>query len=67
MIDHTYKLFVIDFPQMISTHHLNADELFQRDVTGVELWFTKKYGVTPRERPVLSQVEIMLKYYIRLI
>ena len=56
MITKDSQIRVIDFPQMVSTKHLNAEELFERDLQGVELWFTKKYGVTPIEHPVLEEV-----------
>jgi len=58
MITKDSQVTVIDFPQMVSTKHLNAQELFERDLTGVELWFTKRYGVTPIEWPVLEEIEV---------
>ena len=38
---------LIDFPQMISTNHPNAEELFERDVDCVVRFFTKKLGYVP--------------------
>lgn len=38
---------LIDFPQMISTSHPNAEELFERDVDCVVRFFTKKLGYVP--------------------
>jgi len=57
MITRDSQIRVIDFPQMVSTKHLNAKELFDRDVNGIELWFTKRYNVTPVELPVLEEVK----------
>jgi len=56
MITRDFKVYVIDFPQMVSTNHLNAEELFERDLNGLVLWFTKKYGVDPGELPSLADV-----------
>jgi len=58
MITRDSQIRVIDFPQMVSTKHLNAKELFDRDVNGIELWFTKRYNVTPVELPVLEEIEV---------
>ena len=53
------KVYVIDFPQMVSTLHLNAQELFDRDLEGLVLWFTKKYGVDPGVLPNLADVDTL--------
>ena len=60
MIGHDLKVNIIDFPQMVSTSHLNAEDYFDRDVNGVYSWFTKKYGVDPKEIPVLQNVIIFI-------
>lgn len=39
---------VIDFPQMVSTQHPDAENLFERDVVGVVKFFEHKFEV-PRE------------------
>jgi len=42
MVDHDGQgVTVIDFPQMISTSHVNATELFMRDVQGLQTYFAK--------------------------
>lgn len=56
MVSKELKAYIIDFPQMVSTKHPNGQELFERDVNGLILWFTKKYGVEVKEVPVLSEV-----------
>ena len=40
------ELTMIDFPQMISVLHENAEELFNRDVKGVVKFFSRLQGVT---------------------
>ena len=44
MIDNEQKIWVIDFPQMVSTSHANADFYFDRDVECVKALFKKKYN-----------------------
>lgn len=44
MIDEDRKLTMIDFPQMISTSHANAVELFDRDVQGLVKFFSRLQG-----------------------
>jgi RIO kinase 2 len=50
------QLTVIDFPQMVSTSHPNAAELFNRDVQCVMSFFQKKlnYWVDDKDRPNFS-------------
>ncbi len=36
------RLVMIDFPQIISTQHLNASEMFERDLNGIIKYFTMK-------------------------
>jgi RIO kinase 2 len=43
MIGPEEKLTVIDFPQMVSTAHVNAETYFQRDVECVKVMFWRKY------------------------
>lgn len=42
---------MIDFPQMVSVSHANAEELFDRDVDGVDRFFARKIGYLPDEDP----------------
>ena len=39
-----YELVLIDFPQMISTNHSNAEEYYERDIECVRRWFLRKFG-----------------------
>ncbi len=54
----TGRLTIIDFPQMISISHVNADELFQRDVQGLIKFFSRLQHnpVIPDDVPKLSDI-----------
>ena len=45
------KIYLIDFPQMISTNHQDAKEQFDRDVECIFNYFRKKFNITFDERP----------------
>jgi serine/threonine-protein kinase RIO1 len=44
MIDDECKLTLIDFPQIVSTKHVNGKEYFDRDVECVRVFFRRKFG-----------------------
>ncbi|XP_015110619.1 serine/threonine-protein kinase RIO2 [Diachasma alloeum] len=44
MITNEGKPIVIDFPQMISTEHLNAEYYFERDVKCIRDFFRRRFG-----------------------
>lgn len=48
---------LIDFPQMVSTSHPNAEMFFDRDVQGVRELFRKKFGYESEEYPRFSDLE----------
>ncbi|XP_058825327.1 uncharacterized protein LOC131685537 [Topomyia yanbarensis] len=48
---------LIDFPQMVSTSHPNAEMYFDRDVQGVRELFRKKFGYESEEYPKFSDLE----------
>lgn len=50
MIDDTYKVTMIDFPQMVSIHHWNAHFFFQRDLEGILTYFKTKHGYADLEK-----------------
>ncbi len=52
-MDEEGRVTLIDFPQMVSTNHANAEELFERDVDCVIRFFTKKLGYVPQRDPSL--------------
>lgn len=54
MIDDDAKVTLIDFPQMVSTTHQQAQQYFARDVDCVRTWFARKYHYESRRYPVLN-------------
>ncbi|KAL4125020.1 hypothetical protein PRIC2_008611 [Phytophthora ramorum] len=58
MIGDDGKITMIDFPQMISTSHPNAAELFDRDVHGLVKFFSRLQGgaYTPDRIPKLEDI-----------
>ena len=58
------KVVVIDFPQMVSTSHPNAEFYFNRDLDCISLFFSKKFGIVidpsdeeyARFHPKLSEI-----------
>lgn len=58
MIDDEENVTVIDFPQMVSTCHVDAEELFDRDINGIVRFFVHRFGVdeTDLTRPELSAI-----------
>ncbi|XP_050069421.1 uncharacterized protein LOC126557621 [Anopheles maculipalpis] len=57
MITDDQKPIVIDFPQMVSTSHQNAEMYFDRDVQGVRELFRKKFGYESEDYPRFSDLE----------
>lgn len=44
MVDNKKKIWVIDFPQMVSTAHKNARFFFERDVKCVNDFFARRFA-----------------------
>ena len=44
MIDNNKKIWVIDFPQMVSTNHKNAEYFFNRDVKCINDFFERRFA-----------------------
>lgn len=55
-MDEECNVTLIDFPQMVSTSHENAQELFERDVDCVIRFFKKKLGYIPEQDPSLASL-----------
>ena len=53
-VDAEERVTLIDFPQMISTSHANAEELFDRDVQGVVKFFERKFGGVEEAERVIN-------------
>ena len=54
MINDKEEITVIDFPQMTSTQHLNAQFYFERDVKCIQRFFSKRFGLTFEGAPQLD-------------
>ncbi|KAG6457669.1 serine/threonine-protein kinase RIO2 [Manduca sexta] len=57
MIDETNHPVIIDFPQMVSTSHPNAELYFDRDVRCVREFFKKRFGYESELFPKFSDLE----------
>ena len=44
LVDDEENVTMIDFPQMISTSHINAKFYFDRDVNGVATFFKRRFN-----------------------
>ena len=60
MIDNEQKIWVIDFPQMVSTSHANADFYFDRDVECIKALFKKKFAFESERDVRLSGVKTLV-------
>jgi RIO kinase 2 len=56
LVDSQDKMTIIDFPQMVSTSHPNAEWYFDRDVECVCEFFLKKHSYKVNERPLLTGI-----------
>jgi len=70
MVDAAGKVTLIDFPQMVSTNHVNAEDLFNRDMRGLAKFFAMKMHYVPDEDQILrleniSVVEAHLDEQVR--
>ncbi|EPS36057.1 hypothetical protein H072_10482 [Dactylellina haptotyla CBS 200.50] len=56
--EETQEPVVIDFPQMVSIDHPNAEEYFDRDVQCIKTFFERKFGFESEEKgPSLKDVK----------
>ena len=58
MVDAAGTVTLIDFPQMVSTNHVNAVDLFQRDMKGLAKFFAMKMHYIPEEDQMLRLEDI---------
>jgi RIO kinase 2 len=54
LISDEEEITIIDFPQMTSTKHPNAQYYFQRDVVCVQDFFAKRFGLHFEGVPILA-------------
>jgi len=52
MLNHKNKLVIIDFPQMISINHTNAEDFFWRDVKCLHKFFLRHWDYRAEEDPM---------------
>ncbi|KAM3960446.1 uncharacterized protein ACR2FA_000379 [Aphomia sociella] len=57
MINEDGHPIIIDFPQMVSTSHPNAELYFDRDVKCVREFFKKRFGYVSETHPKFSDLE----------
>ncbi len=57
MVSASRQVTLIDFPQMISTNHPNAEEMFQRDKNGIIKFFATKMRYVPPEEAAEATLE----------
>lgn len=60
MVDETGHVTLIDFPQMISTSHLNASEMFARDLQGIVKFFAMKMRYIPPDELLCKLSDIVV-------
>ncbi|CAG5099448.1 Similar to Riok2: Serine/threonine-protein kinase RIO2 (Mus musculus) [Cotesia congregata] len=56
MVTDKGKPIIIDFPQMVSTEHLNAEYFFDRDVNCVRSFFKRKFGYESELYPSFKDI-----------
>jgi len=56
MVTEEEHIVLIDFPQMVSTSHPNAEDLFQRDVECLRRFFSRRFHFESDEFPVFAEV-----------
>lgn len=57
MITDDFKPIVIDFPQMVSTCHINAKMFFDRDVNCVRDFFKRRFGYESSLYPTFGDIK----------
>lgn len=56
MIKDNGKPIIIDFPQMVSTEHENAEAYFQRDVNCIRDFFKRRFGYESELYPTFQDI-----------
>ena len=55
VVEGSLKVMMIDFPQMVSTDHLNASDLFDRDVHNLADFFMRRFRIPTPYYPKLDK------------
>lgn len=60
MVDGDLRIRVIDFPQMVSVTHPNANFYFQRDLDCINTFFQKRYKCPETSSLVSGELYIII-------
>jgi len=55
MVKEDETIVVIDFPQMVSIDHINAEMYFDRDVNCIRIFFERRFGYVGKTWPSLTK------------
>lgn len=58
MVNEDQKLFVLDFPQMVSVYHKDAEFYFERDQKCVQVLFKRRYDFVSNRSHKLSEIQV---------
>lgn len=58
LIDKETTVWIIDWPQYISTDHPNAEEILERDIRNIVYYFRRKYGTSMILEEALEYVKL---------
>ena len=58
LIDKETTIWIIDWPQYISTDHPNADEILERDIGNIVYYFRRKYDTSMILEEALEYVKL---------
>lgn len=56
MINNDNKPIIIDFPQMVSTQHVNAETYFDRDVNCIRDFFKRRFAYESEFHPTFADI-----------
>ena len=54
---------LIDFPQMVSTAHLNAEFYFDRDVNCIRTFFKRRFNFESEEYPKFEDIKYLFLWF----
>jgi len=58
MVNEDQKLFVLDFPQMVSVYHKEAEFYFERDQKCIQVLFKRRYNFVSDRSHKLSEIQV---------
>ncbi len=57
LIDEETHVWIIDWPQYISTDHPNAEEILERDIGNIAYYFMRKHGTEMTQKEAIKYVK----------